>query len=592
MSSISRSPLLHALLACLLLALAGCGGGGGSSGGGGTAGSGTTGGGTPAAQTPTPAPLPANETPPTEADAVRFLTQATFGPTQTALNTVVGSGYRNWLAAQFQATGGGYSPNYSSAIHTAGLANFCGSFPFPSAYLRDNCWQEYYSAEPLSREFYRNAVFGSDQLRQRVALALGQVFVVSNAEVEGTYGLREYQQTLHDNAFGNVREILRKVTLSPVMGTYLNMVNNERADPNENFARELMQLFSIGLCKLNADGTLLGGNCQSTYDNNGVRDVAFALTGWTYPAGGVSPWGSNGWKNYTYLRGDMIPVPAQHDQTARTLPDGSTLAASRTPQQALDRVIDALFNHANAAPFLGRQLIQHLVTSNPSPAYVGRVSAAFASGTAHGFGNGQRGDMRAIIAAILLDPEARGDDKNGDNNYGRLREPAQFIAGMLRATNASTDGAGFYWWWGGQLGQIVFNANSVFNFYPPDFPLPGTTLVGPAFAIENANSTLARVNLGTTMLYWNGIAAGSMPGASGTQADLANWQALADNATTLVERVERLLVTGGLPGDVRSGIATAVAAHTATNNPANWRRERVATAFYLVLASPEYQVQR
>ncbi len=577
---------IFACAACSIL-LASCsgGGGGGDGGGGGSAAP-------PAAQTPTPSALPANETPPSEADSVRFLTQATFGPTTASLDQVRASGFRNWLTAHMQATGANYS-RYSAAIHTASLRDFCGQYAFPSAYLRDHCWQEYYSAEPLSREFYRNALYGTDQLRQRVALALGQIFVVSNSEVEGTYGHRDYQQMLLDRSFGNFRDTMMAVTKSPVMGEYLNMVNNGKDDPNENFARELMQLFTIGPCQLDQDGSLSGGVCQATYDNNQVREVAYALSGWTYPTGGVSPWGSSGWTNPRYLRGEMVAVAAQHDQAARTLPGGGSLAANHSAQQAMDAVIDALFNHPNIAPFIGKQLIQHLVTSNPSPAYVSRVSQAFISGSAQGFGSGQRGDMKAVIAAILLDSEARGDSKNSDANYGRLREPAQFISGMLRAFSAQSDGAGFYWWWGEEFGQVIFNAASVFNFYPPDYPLPGTSLVGPAFAIENPNSTFARLNLGNQLLYWGGLGADSdRPGATGTHPDLAAWEAQADDANVLVNKLEALLVTGGLSADIKTGIVNAMSQWTSQNNANGWRRQRVATAFYLILACPEYQVQR
>ncbi|MEN3109991.1 DUF1800 domain-containing protein [Uliginosibacterium paludis] len=580
----------------VLSLLAACGGGGGGSSGGSASGSSpvtssssssSSSGGT----LPEPAPLPAGETAPTEADAVRFLSQATFGPTATDLATVRGSGFRNWLVAQMMAAGPNYSTGYSTDVHTRGLKDFCAEYSFPSEYYQKNCWTEYYSAEPISREFYRNAVYGKDQLRQRVGLALGQIFVISNAEVSGTYGLRDYHQMLLDNAFGNVRSLLGAVARNPAMADYLNLANNDKTAPNENFARELMQLFSIGLCELNADGSLVGGSCKATYDNNGVREVAFALTGWTYPAGGVSPWGSSGWKNPTYYRGQLLAVPAQHDNAKRSLPGGGELAAGHTPDQAMDAVLDALFRHPNIAPFLGKQLIQHLVTSNPSPAYVARVSQAFASGTAYGIGTGQRGDMKALLAAILLDSEARGDSKSAAD-YGRLREPAQFIGGMMRALNTSTDGAGFFYWWGDEFGQSIFNANSVFNFYPPDFPLAGTSLVGPAFAIENPNSTLARYNLSNSLLYWGGLGAGSFPGATGTQADISGWLAKADNATTLVTDIEKLLVTGGLPADIRAAIVDAVSAWPVSTTSSSWRTDRVRAAFYLILASPEYQVQR
>jgi uncharacterized protein (DUF1800 family) len=276
------------------------------------------------------------------------------------------------------------------------------------------CWRDYYSAEPLVRDFYRNAVGGSDQLRQRVALALQQILVVSDREVSGTYGLRRYQQLFLDLAFDNYREVLRRVALSPVMGDYLDHANNDPTAPNENFARELLQLFSLGTCLLQPDGSLQTGTCQPTYDNATVRAYAYALTGWTYPAGGSTRWGC--WpqgSNCTYYGGDMVALPARHDKEARSLLSGRNKAASSTPVQALDTVLDSLMEHPNMAPFIGRQMIQALVTSNPSPAYVERVALAFSTGSfvANGrsFGQRQRGDLAATVAAVLLDAEARGD---------------------------------------------------------------------------------------------------------------------------------------------------------------------------------------
>jgi len=234
-----------------------------------------------------------------------------------------------------------------------------------------NCWRDWSSAIPLVWDFYRNAVRQPDQLRQRVALALQQILVVSNLEVPGTYGLRGYQNMLLDNAFGNYREVLRKMALSPVMGDYLENVNNDKSAPNENFARELLQLFSVGTCQLNTDGSLKGGSCLPTDDNAAVRDYAYALTGWTYPAGGLTSYGC--WPrgaNCNYLEGDMVPVAAFHDTNARTLLGGATLPVGHSATAALNAVLDSLMAHPNTAPFIGNQLIQHLVTSNPSPAYL------------------------------------------------------------------------------------------------------------------------------------------------------------------------------------------------------------------------------
>jgi len=560
----------------LSMLLAACGGGGGSDSGGSNP--------TPAEPGPT---LPEEAAMGTAA-AQRMLDQATFGPSETSIAAAAKLGPMHWLQSQFAAPVSQFR-SYSAEIHTAGLKDFC-----KERNLGDNCWRDYYSAEPLVRDFYVQAVSGSDQLRQRVAFALSQIWVVSNHEVEGTYGLRDYHQMLRDNAFGNVRTLLRKVALHPVMGTFLNMVNNEKAAPNENFARELMQLFTIGPCQLTDGAELAGGACQPTYDNTGVREVAFSLTGWTYPAGGVNPWGSSGWKNPTYLKGEMTAVAAQHDQTERNLPGGVVVPATRTPQVALDAVIDSLFNHPNIAPFLSHQLIQHLVTSNPKPDYVARVSAAFASGTAYGFGSGQRGDMKAILAAILLDPEARDASLAEDPKFGRLREPAQLITNLLRALNGRTDGTSMYWWWGSALGEMVYNAPSVFNFYPPDYPLPGTALVAPQFGIENAATTMQRLNLINGLLYWtNGIGPDtSVPGSTGSQVDLTGFQSSSDDAAGLVDRVSTLLTGGRLSDATRSQILAAVTAWDPVKNKSNYKQERVRTAFYLVLASPDFQVQR
>jgi uncharacterized protein (DUF1800 family) len=577
--------------------------------GGGTSGTGTTGG---------TVTLP--DVPTTRLDASRFLHQAAFGPNEATLAQVQTQGPRKFLTAQFAATASRYAytqPAYADRdqIHVY-LGDFCAQFDQGSV-QRDNCWRDYYTSMPVQWDFYRQAVSGTDQLRQRVAFALGQIFVTSGVELSGAYGFAEYHQLLRDYAFGNFRELLEVVTLSPFMGTYLNMVNNDGASPNENYARELLQLFSIGTCMLNNDGTLQSGTCIATYDNARVRDYAYALSGWTYPPGGKLSWCNplcGGWKNPPYYRGQMQPVAARHDRLQRTLLSNVTAAAGRTPRQGLDAVLTSLMAHPNTGPFIARRLIQFLVTSNPSPSYVGRVAAAFDSGRyADGqatFGSGVKGDMKATVAAILLDTEARDPVVAARSDFGLLREPTIFMANAIRALDGHTDGDRLgLWGWGAGMSQTVFNAPSVFNFYSPDFPLTGTSLVGPAFQIATTNTVFARMNFANDLVYWwygkgQGLAPNAtIPGATGTRVDYSRWENLLVNATTdsikVVDRLNDLLVSGRLTSAEKQAIVTAMNEWkstdtwlTDTNNQSNWKRERVKTAVYLILSSPQYQVQR
>jgi hypothetical protein len=568
-----------ALLLSLALLLGGCGGGGKADA-------------TPPVAPPTDSgePLSGPGTGPMNAAAqraaVRLADQASFGATEPLLQDIYSRGAPEWLATQMAATGSRYTSGRGDAVHINDNGNFCLG-------REDTCWRDWFSSEPLLWDFYRNALTQPDQLRQRVAFALAQIVVVSNLEVGGTYGWRQYHNTLLDNAFGNYRDVLRRVVLSPLMGEYLDHVNNDRVSPNENFARELLQLFAVGTCLLNSDGTPKGGNCQATYDNQIVRDYAYALTGWTYPAGGSTVWGC--WPqgaNCPYLGGDMVARSALHDDKPRTLLGGRTLPASRTPQQALDAVLDSLLAHPNMAPFIGRQLIQHLVKSNPSDAYVQRVATAFASGrhgTARSFGSGQPGDLAATVAAVLLDTEARAG--KASQPAEKMREPVLATTGMLRAMNGRTDGEALGWWWGGLLRQHVFRSPSVFNYYPPNFPVPGTAMVGPAFGIYNPNTALAMINFANQLIYWGGAQpAADIPGATGTAINLTGFEADADDAAKLTDRFINLALGGRFSATARQHVIDAVSAFTPTAHPDNWRSERTRTAAYLVLTSPAYLV--
>jgi uncharacterized protein (DUF1800 family) len=559
--------------------LTACGGGGGGSSGGGS--------------TPGPSPEPSLPAlaPLSDRDAVRLADQASFGATEALVASLKSQSAVAWVQAQMALPASRYSDGGDDRVHVNTDGFICDD---PGAPVQ--CWRDYYSAEPLVRDFYRNALGGSDQLRQRVALALQQILVVSDREVSGTYGLRRYQQLFLDLAFDNYREVLRRVALSPVMGDYLDHANNDPTAPNENFARELLQLFSLGTCLLQPDGSLQTGTCQPTYDNATVRAYAYALTGWTYPAGGSTRWGC--WpqgSNCTYYGGDMVALPARHDKEARSLLSGRNKAASSTPVQALDTVLDSLMEHPNMAPFIGRQMIQALVTSNPSPAYVERVALAFSTGSfvANGrsFGQRQRGDLAATVAAVLLDAEARGDTPPA--NAGRLREPVLFMTGTLRLLDGRSDGDAMGYWWGEQLNQHLFHAPSVFNFYPPDYPVPGTTLVGPAFGIHNANTALARLNFLSFFIDQGGAQPNpELANAIGTKLSLAGWTARADDGAKLLDQMSMTLLGRALPEASRSAVQDAVNAWTDKTNPNDWRERRVRTAALLLLASPQYQVPR
>ncbi len=524
-------------------------------------------------------------------DAMRLAHQATFGPTEALVADIQAKGAKPWIVEQLALKTSRYTLGGDDAPdRNTSRTDFCA---LPEQAGNKTCWRDYYSSEPLLWDFYRNAVRNPDQLRQRVALAWSQLLVISNVEVDGTYGLRIFHNNLLDGAFGNYRDLLRKVAVSPMMGEYLNHVNNDAAAPNENFARELLQLFTIGPCKLNIDGTLAGGRCTATYDNDRVRAYAYALTGWTYPAGGANRWGC--WPvgaNCHYLGGDMVPAAGTlRDTQSRKLLSGVVVPAGSSAPVALDKVLDSLMAHPNIGPFVGRHLIQQLVTSNPTPAYVARVAKAFNAGLYVDIGSGRKGDLAATVAAVLLDKEARAAAPGA--NAGRLREPIQLFTGALRAIGGDTDGAVFGFWQGGLLSQHAFRAPTVFNFYPPDFPVSGTTLAGPAFGIHNASTALNRMNYLTMLFDWGGAAPQpDIPGAIGTFVRYDAWLADAVDAARLVDRMSRLVLGQTLPEPGRTKVIEAVAQFNAKSWPDSWQQWRVRRAAWLVLASPQYQIVR
>jgi uncharacterized protein (DUF1800 family) len=496
---------------------------------------------------------------PDVAAAARFLQQASWGPTVTSIAHVQDIGFEGYIGEQFLAPESTITiPNPDSS----------GKIPF----------------RPVQDQFFFNAVRGDDQLRQRVAFALNQIWVVSGVKITDPKAMVNYLQVLQQDAFANYRDVMRDVTLCPAMGHYLDMVNNDKPDPktgkgaDENYARELMQLFTIGLSILAPDGTLVldkDGKPIPTYTQDTIEAFARVFTGWTYaPATGATPRAHNP-ANWTQ---PMVPWNANHDTDPKVLLNGTTLLPHQTAQQDLNTALDDIFYQPNVAPFVCRQLIQHLVTSNPSPAYVRRVASVF-----NGGGPLPRGDMKAVIKAILLDPEARaGDDAAPTAGEGHLREPVLLINAFLRALNATVDGSNGLAPAGANLGQNIFFPQTVFNYFAPGYEIPGTGINAPEFQILSTSTAMLRADLVNDLVYGK---------IAGVAIDFNPWIQLATNTdkslniSRLLDLLDVVLMEGRMPADMRNLIQNAVAA-------ASTPKAKVQAAVYLIAASSQYQVDR
>lgn len=518
---------------------------------------------------------PTSETLPVQAiplvsltEAARLLDQTTFGPTLSAISNLQQIGVAAYLAQQF-ATPTTRMP----AIGNPPVAT-C-----PDATYR--CAQS---------SFWKNALTANDQLRQRVAFALSEIFVVSTDMVNART-IPSYHNLLADDAFGNFRKIINDVATSPAMGEYLNMLDSNRAPAgqiaNENFARELMQLFTTGLVLMNTEGEpVLNAQQlpQPVFTEAEIQASARALTGWTYanPTGGVPTSFPNGLPNFDQ---PMRAIEVSHDTSEKTLLDGANLSPGQTAEADLAGVIDSIFNHPNVGPFVCRQLIQHLVTSNPSPAYVGRVSAVFGND-----GAGVRGDMQAVIAAILTDPEARAADTNPTEDGGHLREPILYFTGILRAlqfTNTNSQGrydvATSYT---APLGETPYGAASVFNFFPPSYVIPGTSINAPEFAQEDTAAAMIRLNLADSIVR-NHLTSFNIDMSQTSvlgQIASATGNAGVDSAN-LVNALDILFTHAQMPVAMKA----AIVAHV-TQLSVIGQRVRVAT--WLVISSNFYQIEQ
>src|SRR3954469_25671586 len=522
------------------LTLAACGGGGTGS-------------------TPAPPPPPAAILP-TRAQAARFLGQASMGSSKADVDAVAGQGYAAWIDGQLataRATSHWdwlVSAGYGT---TASMNNQAGFDPV----------------------MWRQLIAGGDQLRQRVGMALLDFLVVGIDGVDlpwKQFAVAAYVDVLMDGAFGNFRNLMQNISLNVAMGYYLTFAGNRKANPatgavpDENYARELMQLFTIGLLKLNADGTSQtnGGVPVETYGQDDITGLARVFTGWNIDSSDNS--------TPDRMRRPMANNASQHETGAKTFL-GTTIPAGTAGPQSLTLALDAIFAHANVAPFISKQLIQRLVTSNPPPTYVARISAVFENN-----GAGVRGDLKAVVRAILLDVEARSDAIAATATEGKLREPIMRLTGWARAFGARSPSEA--WPIGDtsssstRLAQSPGRSQSVFNFFRPGYTPPNSAiaaagLVAPEFQITNEPSVIAYVN------YMAALVAN---GSGDFKADYTEISALAGNSASLVDEVDILLGAGlGAPtkATIRGAVDSLAAGATAN---------RVSTAILLTLASPEY----
>lgn len=539
------------------------------------------------------AELAASAVTPGYANAQRFLEQATFGPRPVVVGRpvptesvehVLDVGVTAALVEQLDAPTGVFAPTPPRA------APCDGGFP---------------AVLDPGAQFFVAALTGADQLRLRTMFALSQILVVSAngvPEIQSTCNserrdaMVRYLNALRAGALGSYRELLEQITLEPAMGTFLNMANNVGMGPdgpitaNENFARELLQLFTVGLYKLDDRGerVLVGGEPQPTYTEADVQAFARTLTGWTF----ASPTGCPdkvGGKNEARYDAPMISCPLNHNSASAQLlaypgaANGGITTDRASAHKHLEEALDNVFNHPNLPPFVSKQLIQHLVTSNPSPDYVARVVAKFKD---DGTASHRRGNLRVVLRAILLDPEARSPAALA--TYGRLRAPAELLTRMLRGLGASVDSAPdpgtFLNGQSGELGQTVSRPPSVFSYYPPDHPLPGSTsLVGPEFALLDTATQAGRAALLQTLLHGGRFASRGIDISAGLAA-------MPTDSAAIVDWVDQQFLHGAMSASA-AGLRTLLTEALADARAGSVENKK-RLALFLTFLSPEFEIQR
>ncbi|MGC4017416.1 MAG: DUF1800 family protein [Luteolibacter sp.] len=527
---------------------------------------------------------------PSPVQASRFLTQATFGPVPQDIDAVRQSGYAAWIDTQLQLP-----PSYLQPYIKAIKADAAG--PRSDKSYNFNDLDKFVYGNNVTTPFARNAVGAPDQLRQRVAFALSQIMVVSRRDAqleEKPEGMANYYDVLVRNSLGNYGTLLREVALHPAMGWYLSHAGNQKADPSiprypdENFAREVMQLFSIGLWELNPDGSRKldsHGEPIPTYDNGTITEMARVFTGLYFDA--PYGWEGGGWSDDDYTK-PMVMFPQYHDFGKKTLLHGFIIpereeSMTNGMQDVLDAV-NCLFLHPNTPPFISRQLIQFLVTDNPSPSYIKRVQDVFVDD-----GHGVRGNLGAVVKAILLDPEARNAPVSP--GYGKMREPVVRTMHLGRLFRLAETNPNFTWWnwtdtYYGFTSQEPLNSPSVFNFYTPVYQAPGEIrnqgLVSPGFQLVNTYTSVSFPNMLLDYLHDGFRSAWDHRYSLDYRSNLL----VAGNPEALVDQVNLLICAGNMTARTRSILLTRL------NDTALTQHDRVALAVWLAMTCPEGAVQR
>jgi uncharacterized protein (DUF1800 family) len=559
------------------LTLAACGGGGGSG-----------------SSAPPPSP-PVNNPPPpvvlkaaSDVEASRFLQQAQFSVHAADMTTLKNDGYLAWL-----------NTNFNAALGQTGVA-----WLDSRGHNSITAEQRYFWPQFGDFMIWNQLLAGPDQMRKRMALALSEFFVVSLSPIDGFYPpyvIGAYWDVLCANAFGNFRQLLERVTLNAAMGFYLNTKGNLKEDangrqPDENYAREVMQLFTIGLYELNADGTpRLDANNRpiETYGQSDITNLARVFTGydWDYLSNGGT-FTDVAWHDYdvpnTRFATNPMQFRANNHSTLAVTFLGTTIPANTAGPEALRIALDTLFNHANTGPFFARQMIQRLVTSNPSPAYVGRVAAAFANN-----GAGVRGDLKAVWTAILMDEEARAAPSAANTLAGKLREPVVRLVQWWRTVGVnSTNGDYQIYDLSGSdtaLGQSALRSPSVFNFFRPGYVPPNTAIAtanrqAPEFQLVNETTNAGYMNF----LQW--VTRGGYNDVRPTYAELLP---IANDVAAVVAWFHLRLAANQLS---TASLTVITAVLTAFNITAastdNQKLDMLATGAFLFLISPEYLVQK
>ena len=572
-----------------------------------TLGGGLTKGDTTPLPSPTREPSPENVGDRYSGNRIRFLEQSTFGPSPALDLRVRRIGISAWLNEQFELpypSSGTPYPNFPLRPTTLPLTcngQVDNGEPDPDPF----CYPNHYTQYPVQNWFYREAFYGDAQLRHRVAWALAQLWVISGTDIQQSSHMVAYHKVLSRNAFGNWRNLMQEMTLNPGMGDYLDMRESTRFYFNENFAREVLQLFNVGLVMLNPDGTVQTdsqNNPVPTYDQRVVGHFTSLLTGWNLCEASLAQCPNRSPGSPNFIDPMIITNTNNHDLSAKTLLnypgstttnvpacDGCTGTAVTTyANNSLNQALDNIYNHPNVAPFVSKFLIEHLVTGDPTPAYVGRISAVF---------NANRTNptqLKEVVKAILLDPEARGDFKT-EPRYGKLREPVMLLTNLARQFDVQSfdrtiQSDGVLTSETSAMGQVAFMPPSVFNFYPPDYIVPGTSFNGPEYALYTTGTAVSRINFVNTLVF-DGVPLNTerrvTAGTSLGFADLQSIVAADPSGNNMMDVLNIRMMHGTMSPQMRATILNAVLAV-----PASDPLLRVKRAVYLVATSSQYQVQR